>query len=205
MLKTGWLSPDPTLPDHINGVYVDRAGTKTRVEEYSFVRDVLSSVPPGRALDAATGYVSNWHVLPYILAAMGWEVETVDIEPATLHMPANSRVHRTIGTITSMPQYPDASFDAVTCISTIEHLSADSRKAAVAEFDRVLKPNGWLILTADNYADITPDYLISLLPNSEAYLVEDDTITVYQGGSFANNKRVAIFAAPKRVVTPLAL
>jgi ubiquinone/menaquinone biosynthesis C-methylase UbiE len=41
-------------------------------------------------------------------------------------------------------QFPDASFDAVVCFGVFPHL--DSRKAALSQFHRVLKPRGRLIV-----------------------------------------------------------
>jgi 2-polyprenyl-3-methyl-5-hydroxy-6-metoxy-1,4-benzoquinol methylase len=61
-----------------------------------------------------------------LLEAIGWEVAD-----------AQSLCH------------PDASFDTVISCETIEHLP--SPRAALAEFARVLKPGGRLLLTTPNY------------------------------------------------------
>ncbi|TMC46506.1 MAG: methyltransferase domain-containing protein, partial [Chloroflexi bacterium] len=45
--------------------------------------------------------------------------------------------------------HPDGSFDTVISCETIEHLP--DPRAAIAEFWRVLKPGGRLLLTAPNY------------------------------------------------------
>jgi SAM-dependent methyltransferase len=50
-----------------------------------------------------------------------------------------------VGEITSIPQ-PDGSFDAIMCVEVLEHLP--DPVPAIAEFARLLKPNGYLILTA---------------------------------------------------------
>lgn len=48
---------------------------------------------------------------------------------------------------------PDASFDRVICLNTLEHLVAAQRDALMAELARKLKPGGRLVLTADYYFD----------------------------------------------------
>jgi glycosyltransferase involved in cell wall biosynthesis len=48
---------------------------------------------------------------------------------------------------------PDAGFDRVFCINTLEHLLRDQREALVAELARKLKPGGLLLLTSDYYFD----------------------------------------------------
>jgi glycosyltransferase involved in cell wall biosynthesis len=48
---------------------------------------------------------------------------------------------------------PDAAFDRVICINTLEHLLKAQREALIAAMARKLKPGGWLILTSDYYFD----------------------------------------------------
>jgi glycosyltransferase involved in cell wall biosynthesis/SAM-dependent methyltransferase len=57
---------------------------------------------------------------------------------------------------------PDAAFDRVFCINTLEHLLKEQREALIAAMARVLKPDGQLILTSDYYFDSSwsnPAYL----------------------------------------------
>ena len=60
------------------------------------------------------------------------------------------------GNIAQLP-YEDGVFDKVFCISALEHISNDGRQKALAEFRRVLKDDGMIILTID-YSK-TSDYL----------------------------------------------
>ncbi len=48
---------------------------------------------------------------------------------------------------------PDAAFERVFCINTLEHLTAEQREALVGEMAAKLKPGGRLILTGDFYFD----------------------------------------------------
>ncbi len=50
-----------------------------------------------------------------------------------------------ISDITAIPK-PDASFDAIMCVEVLEHLPEPIK--AIQEFSRLLKPGGYLILTA---------------------------------------------------------
>jgi 2-polyprenyl-3-methyl-5-hydroxy-6-metoxy-1,4-benzoquinol methylase len=49
---------------------------------------------------------------------------------------------------------PDACFDLITCIETIEHMFEESRQKLLFEFHRVLKPGGRLLLTTPNNEDL---------------------------------------------------
>jgi hypothetical protein len=48
---------------------------------------------------------------------------------------------------------PDAAFDRVICINTLEHLLKPQREALIAAMACKLKPGGWLTLTSDYYFD----------------------------------------------------
>ncbi len=52
-----------------------------------------------------------------------------------------------LGNLTQLP-FPDNYFDIVTCTEVLEHVPAYEK--ALSEFERVLKPNGKLILTFPN-------------------------------------------------------
>jgi glycosyltransferase involved in cell wall biosynthesis len=49
--------------------------------------------------------------------------------------------------------FPDAAFDRVICVNTLEHLLTPQREALIAEIAGKLKPGGSLVLTADFYFD----------------------------------------------------
>jgi len=114
----------------------------------AWLRAALTSIPTGyRILDAGAGELRNKPLcshLDYVsqdfneytgagdgkgLQTGQWDTSQVDI----------------VCDITSIPQ-PDASFDAVLCSEVFEHLPDPIK--AIAEFSRLLKPGGKLILTA---------------------------------------------------------
>jgi SAM-dependent methyltransferase len=187
-MSYGWLPHIPTSPTVIEGVYLDKGSTKTRSEEYTWAAE---RVPWGSyVLDAASGYVVDWHILPQILDKLNCRIEAVDMNPATLLMPTPQSVVRKVMDITDL-KYPDRTFDVVTCISTVEHMSAEAREKFVIEAKRVLKPAGALLVTADNYPGISPEYLSELF--DPHFLVGEYEHT--DNGDFPRGKRVAFLHA----------
>ena len=151
----GWLPCNDALSWTIHGVAV-APETRTRREEYHWVASVLNALGSGlHVLDAATGYVPGWHMMPYIAAACGHRVTAVDSNPTTVQMPAHPSVERAVMNISKL-DYPDDSFDAVLCISTLEHMDIADAATIVKELLRVTR--GPIILTADK-----ADWLPSLL------------------------------------------
>ncbi len=108
----------------------------------------LPAVAGKRVLDAACGegYGS------YLLAGAAAEVVGVDIDDATIAHAAGRYAGRpnlrfVSGSCDALP-LDDASVDRVISFETIEHLS--SQAAMLAEFRRVLAPEGALILSSPN-------------------------------------------------------
>ncbi len=114
----------------------------------AWVRGALQKIPQGsRILDAGAGerkYERYCSHLDYVaqdfaqydgkgdgagLQAGSWDQTRIDI----------------VSDITSIPE-PDGSFDALMCIEVLEHLPNPGN--AIAEFARLIKPGGHLILTA---------------------------------------------------------
>ncbi|RDV82863.1 class I SAM-dependent methyltransferase [Ammonifex thiophilus] len=111
--------------------------------EWRCLQKLLSLRPGEKVLDAGcgTGIVSR------ALAADGAEVTGIDISPAMLAVAREKSAGTDItyleGDITSLP-FPDASYDAVVCFTTLEFVAEPER--ALEEMWRVLKPGGRLIV-----------------------------------------------------------
>lgn len=147
-LGYGWLprylGPHPSL----NGVKIGRH-FPTRWEEYAFAVEALDHFPALKILDAGTGFNPEIHLLSCILAANPTRtVYAVDANPKTLELPPAPNIHRSVQDMLKL-EFPDKSFDAYACISTLEHLTSHEQMLALGEAHRVLKPDGLLVLTAD--------------------------------------------------------
>lgn len=110
--------------------------------EEPVVDSLLARIPPGPALDAACG--TGRHTVT--LARRGHDVIGVDQSPEMLELAAAKvpGAQFRVGDVTKLP-VPDASVDLVLCALALSHLHDVAE--AVAEFRRVLRPSGRLIVT----------------------------------------------------------
>ncbi len=123
-------------------------GTFNEANRTAWLEKVLKQIPPGsRILDAGAGeqqFKKLCSHLVYTSQDFGkydgrgdntglqkgrWDQTSLDI----------------VCDITSIPE-PDSSFDAIMCTEVLEHLPEPL--SAINEFQRLLKPNGSLIITA---------------------------------------------------------
>lgn len=126
----------------------DMVGTSNESTRKAWLKKTLAAIPPGkRLLDAGAGELANkayCEHLDYLsqdlcqyegrgdergLQTGGWDTKEIDI----------------VCDVTDVPE-DDASFDVILCSEVLEHLP-DPQKA-LAEFHRLLKPDGKLVLTA---------------------------------------------------------
>ncbi|HLX11510.1 MAG TPA: class I SAM-dependent methyltransferase [Bacteroidota bacterium] len=133
---------------------MDDRFNRTMMRRKRYVLDMMDSVPRGEfrsVLDVGCGcgeYSAE-------LMAMGLDVHGIDLSPAMIEtskhrlrkFAADSarRFHR--GDVENIP-FPDDSFDAVVCVGVFGYLLSDDR--GVDEIMRVLRPNGWLVLSVQN-------------------------------------------------------
>ena len=147
------------------GPFAHQWNTRTRAYEYPWVHHQLASLGPSRILEIG-GALSGFQ---FALAAEGHEVHNVDpfldygdagyaIDPVVVHAALN-RAFRTNVTLhrTTVPEAALAGpFDAVVCVSTIEHLSREDIAATMAAAREVLVPGGLVVLTVDLFLDLAP-------------------------------------------------
>jgi SAM-dependent methyltransferase len=135
--------------------------------EYPWALARARLVPGSRVLDVGCGD----SIFPVYLASRGHRVTAVDLEFTTnlgkLHGVPTGYVR---GDLSALPTIDDQ-FDAVFCISVIEHLPEPRIPLAMQEMRRVLKPGGRLLLTTDYYEDANaPVWYCG--PDREAFPVE---------------------------------
>jgi ubiquinone/menaquinone biosynthesis C-methylase UbiE len=100
--------------------------------------------PANDILDYGCG--DGWYAARFVRA--GFRVSGVDKSERAIGFASRiipeGRFTTTDGTV--IP-FPDSSFDAVTCIQVLEHLTEEEIAAALGEFQRVLRPGGRLIVS----------------------------------------------------------
>lgn len=143
----GWLprhvGPRPPLYGCVIGRHYP-----TRWEEYALALELACNLPPGIAVDAGCGTNPDIHLLPLMLSRGGWTVRASDLDPELEAMDPWPNVTRAVEPVTAIG-VEDASVNLVVSISTFEHLDNATQAAAFAEAGRILKPGGYLVLTAD--------------------------------------------------------
>jgi SAM-dependent methyltransferase len=98
-----------------------------------------------RVLEAGCG---TGHLSATLAARYGWNMTPLDADAAGLGYARDSGLRRLVqGTITALP-FRNESFDAMLSIDVIPHLDRGQEHLAFAEFARVLKPGGLLVVRA---------------------------------------------------------
>jgi ubiquinone/menaquinone biosynthesis C-methylase UbiE len=113
---------------------------------YAFARQYVEGE---RVLDAACGEGYGTALLGTKAAgAVGVDIDAGSIRHAQSAY-GSATVRFVEGSCTQLP-FPDASFDVVVSFETIEHLDAADQPPMLAEFARVLRPAGLLIISSPN-------------------------------------------------------
>ncbi|MBE0597183.1 MAG: class I SAM-dependent methyltransferase [Desulfuromonadales bacterium] len=117
--------------------------------EYPWALEQARLAPGATVLDAGCGA----SIFPIYLAARGYRVCACDLglpgRLDRLHGVEVGYVGADLGRLPLAAQ----TFDAVFCISVLEHLPRPAMPAALAELRRVLRPGGRLLLTTDFWRD----------------------------------------------------
>ncbi|NTS42212.1 class I SAM-dependent methyltransferase [Flavisolibacter sp. BT320] len=128
-------------------------GTTNEVTRIKWIENTLKKIPEGLTiLDAGAGespFKKNCSHLKYIAQDFGQYEGTGNIGLQTGTWD-NSKLD-IVSDITSIP-LPDQSLDAIMCTEVLEHVP--DPVAAVEEFNRLLKPGGYLLLTSP-FASLT--------------------------------------------------
>ncbi len=118
-----------------------------RAEYEAMCRSV--GIQPGwRVLDAGCGPGGFLPIIADLVGPSG-SIAAIDLAPENAAM-AEERarewrlscpVEVRVGSVAALP-YPDDAFDAVWCANTVQYLSDDELRAAIAEMRRVVRPGG---------------------------------------------------------------
>lgn len=117
--------------------------------EYPWALERARLAPDSRVLDAGCGA----SIFPVYLSELGHQVTAVDRQPPNgLAASHGVAIDYVCSDLTELP-FAERSFDAVFCISVIEHLGHAGVTTALQELRRVVKPGGRLLITTDYYED----------------------------------------------------
>jgi 2-polyprenyl-3-methyl-5-hydroxy-6-metoxy-1,4-benzoquinol methylase len=147
------------------GPFGFQTNSSTRAFEYPWAYHQLASVGPCRVLEIG-GALSG---LQFVLAKEGFRVHNVDpffdygdgdynLDPAARH----AFLNRTFGTDvvlhrTTLPESRlSGPFDAVVCVSTIEHLSDHDIEETLKLAKDLVVPGGLLVFTVDLFLNVSP-------------------------------------------------
>ncbi|MEG6552511.1 class I SAM-dependent methyltransferase [Desulfocurvibacter africanus] len=121
--------------------------------EYPWALEQAGLRPGDRVLDAGCG----GSIFPAYLAAQGMSVAAVDLNPPAGLAAFHGLNYLSIqGNLACLP-FAEGVFQAVFCISVIEHFPASGIALAMAELRRVLRPDGRLLLTTDYARDASEE------------------------------------------------
>ena len=116
---------------------------------YAFARQFATGK---RVLDAACGEGYGTALLGAVAcAAVGVDIDAITVAhaQATYGDDGNGRIRFLQGSCTELP-LPDASVDLVVSFETVEHLQVADQPRMLAEFARVLTPEGLLVISSPN-------------------------------------------------------
>jgi SAM-dependent methyltransferase len=142
--------PSPVTPVFTGERFVPGCSGEIAYEHwhrYAFARRLAEGK---RVLDAACGEGYGTALLGEIAASVvGVDIDIATIDQARATYGDASRVRFLAASCSGLP-LPSGSFDLVVSFETIEHLQAADQRDMLAEFARVLVPDGVLIISSPN-------------------------------------------------------
>ena len=118
----------------------------TRMENHNYIMTIFEGFARGEVLDVPCGEGA----LALRLRDKGFSVRCCDIDPAL--MKAKGFESKQADLNRERIDYPDSSFDYVVCVNGLHRLY--NIQTAIAEFARMLKPKGRLVISIPNYSSI---------------------------------------------------
>lgn len=161
-------------------VFRRNQGIQCKWHHHKFRRIVKEIGNVSRHLDFGCGPGTLINLLPNNISAVGVDIAVSQLAYAEQHYGGLNREFVKIDS-PCLP-FPDQSFDSISCVEVVEHLDLSLTKAILAEFVRILKPRGKLIVTTPNYGSLWP--LVELMVNRFSKVsYEEQHITKFKGRS----------------------
>lgn len=167
--------------DNIDEGYYDKvlnnsSGAQSKWHELKFkkIYTLINKEDPKKLLDVACGPGTFISKLPSSINCFGIDIAQKQIDFANRKYGTN-KVKFLKCEDAKFP-FNDSTFDLITSVEFIEHISKDSCKKNLSEMSRCLNENGKLIITTPNYRSIWPflEFIVSLV-TKENYLQQHIT------------------------------
>lgn len=130
------------------------SGVQSKWHRLKFARIRERMQQPGRHLDIGCGPGTFIGTLPDAGDSVGVDISQVQLRYAQREYAAPNRRFVVIAP-GSLP-FADASFDCVTLVELIEHLTPAAAQATLEEAYRVLRPGGRVLVSTPNYRGLWP-------------------------------------------------
>lgn len=162
---------------YYDGIFRRRTGIQSKWHHLKFRRVAREFAPGMRHLDVACGPGTFISTLPESIQSVGVDIAEAQIAFAKERY---SAPHRSFGLMSPGKLPFDAeSFDIVTSVELIEHITQGEAAALLAECRRVLKPGGRIAITTPNYQCFWP-IIETVLNRMSPVSYEDQHITRYK-------------------------
>jgi SAM-dependent methyltransferase len=148
------------------GPFAVQPNSETRRFEYPWAYDQLRRLPRRSVLVEVGGGLSGFQ---FVLARDGYDVTNVDPGMAAKGRgwavtPGKHKIlsylfrgpAKLIPSVLEDAEIPARSVDGIVSISTLEHLTPADLENAAKSIERILKPNGVVVLTVDLFLDVFP-------------------------------------------------
>ena len=142
-------------------VFQRKRGIQSKWRHHKFRRIVQEIGSTAKHLDFGCGPGTLIHLLPSGISAVGVDIAASQVSYAEQNYASPEK--QFIQIESSELPFADATFDSISCIEVVEHLELKVTRAILAEFIRVLRPGGKLIVTTPNYGSLWP--LIEIMVN----------------------------------------
>jgi 2-polyprenyl-3-methyl-5-hydroxy-6-metoxy-1,4-benzoquinol methylase len=151
-------------------VFQRNHGIQSKWHHHKFRRIVQEIGSVAKHLDFGCGPGTLIHLLPSGISAVGVDIAASQVSYAEQNYAGPEK--QFIQIESSELPFADATFDSISCIEVVEHLELKHTRAILAEFIRVLRPGGKLIVTTPNYGSLWP--LIEIMVNRLSHVSYED-------------------------------
>jgi SAM-dependent methyltransferase len=135
-------------------VFQRNQGIQCKWHHHKFRRIIVEIGSVSGHLDFGCGPGTLIHLLPSGISAVGVDIAAPQVAYAEKRYADSGKEFIQIES--SRLPFEAGTFDSVSCVEVVEHLELELTRKILAEFIRVLRPGGKLILTTPNYGSLWP-------------------------------------------------